>query len=200
VPDAPDRTLEIVASKKELFRQYLVLKPGTVVGKGRDVQYGMVRAQGKIVMFMDADLATPLRYLKTFYSECMEGSDVVIGIRDQVVRHPAFIRRSVSSFGGSVFALLSGVKVIDTQCGFKMFSERAAQLCFSKLTVLGWWFDMEALTIAQSNDLKIKAITVDGWQAMPFSTYMVSNWQIISSYMADMFHIVRNRLNGTYKI
>lgn len=197
--DASDRTLEIVESKMKLFHNLLILKPGPRAGKGRDVQYGMLRAHGKYVVFMDADLATPLRYIEVFYKACQTGSDVVVGIRDHLVRHPALLERWASNFGNRIFTLLSGVKVSDTQCGFKMFHGRVAQSCFSRQTLPGWWFDIEILTIARINNLSILPITVEGWEEMPFSTYDISNIRTAATYTADTFRILRNRLNGTYK-
>src|SRR2546430_8809833 len=48
--DAPDKTAKIVRAKQDSFKCFLLLKPGPHVGKGRDVQYGMLRASGKIAV------------------------------------------------------------------------------------------------------------------------------------------------------
>src|SRR5665213_1650546 len=45
--DSPDKTQEVVLSKKNKFSNLRLLRPGPRVGKGRDVQYGMMRAKGK---------------------------------------------------------------------------------------------------------------------------------------------------------
>src|SRR5215470_14614330 len=92
--DTPDKTHEIVTAKQGLFRHFKLLKPGPLVGKGRDVQYGMLRASGKIAIFMDADLATPLHHLKTFYEACAGGYDVVIGTRNLLVYRVGAGRRA----------------------------------------------------------------------------------------------------------
>src|ERR1019366_2228343 len=57
--DTIDKTQKIVTAKQKLFKDCKLLKPGPVIGKGRDVQFGMLRATGKTIIFMDADLATP---------------------------------------------------------------------------------------------------------------------------------------------
>ena len=69
--DSADKTHEIVISKNNKFDMLTLLKPGPKVGKGRDVQLGMLRAKGKVVIFMDADLATPLSYLFTERTRCI---------------------------------------------------------------------------------------------------------------------------------
>src|SRR5215471_11702106 len=75
VADSPDKTKEFVTAKQGLFHHFVFLKPGPKVGKGRDVQYGMLRASGKLAVFMDADLATPLHHMKQFYDACTGGDD-----------------------------------------------------------------------------------------------------------------------------
>ena len=87
----------------------------------------------------------------------------------------------------------------DSQCGFKLFSYDAAQLCFSKLTILGWGFDMEVIAIARANKLKIKGYRVNDWVSVPNGTFtegMLKN-SLIS--LKELAHIFRNRLLGSYK-
>ncbi len=130
VADSPDKTRQIVAAKRALFRHFSVLTPGAHVGKGRDVRYGMLRARGAAVIFMDADLATPLHHLEKFYRCCRSGSALVIGTRDLRHYRSNPFRNFFSAFGNSLYRLTGGAPVEDTQCGFKMFSHEAAELCF----------------------------------------------------------------------
>ena len=58
-----DKTVQVVQTKQKKFSHLLILEPGPVVGKGRDVRFGILRAKGAAVMFMDADLATPLKHM-----------------------------------------------------------------------------------------------------------------------------------------
>ncbi len=196
--DSSDRTYEIVLEKQSRFRHLRLLKPGAVVGKGRDVQYGVQRAAGSIIIFMDADLATPLRHLKTFYNECTRDADVVIGTRNLRVYRTNKFRSLYSSFGNSLYRLAGGMKVEDTQCGFKMFTAPAAQLCFSKLTILGWGFDLEILAIAQANKLKIKAVRIDDYTHMPYSTHTDGVFRIALRSVSDHVRIAVNRSRRRY--
>ncbi len=198
--DSPDKTHKIVQDKKKKFTNLTLLKPGAKAGKGRDVQYGMLRAKGKVIIFMDADLATPLKHLPKFYNAYEKGSDVVIATRNLLKHHPHYVRRLVSNGGNLLFRLAGGVWVEDSQCGFKMFSHEAAQTCFSRLTILGWGFDMEVLAIAKANKLKMKSYRVNDWVAVPEGTFvegMISN--SIKS-LKELAHIFYNRVRGIYKI
>jgi dolichyl-phosphate beta-glucosyltransferase len=196
--DAPDKTHEIVLAKRRLFSHLRLLKPGRRAGKGRDVRFGMLEAAGKIVVYMDADLATPLRHLEEFYKACRHGNDIVIGTRDLSKHHPSFIRRSISNIGNVLFRLACGLWLEDSQCGFKMFTQAACQLCFSKMTILGWGFDMEILTIARLNRLKIKSYRIDDWDDTPYSTFTDNTFMVVIRSLKDLGQITWNRLTGKY--
>ena len=92
---SPDNTHAVVSSKSIKFKDFKLLKPGPKVGKGRDVQYGMMRAHGKVIVFMDADLATPLRHLPQFYRAQQKGADIVIATRNLRKHHPSAVRRLI---------------------------------------------------------------------------------------------------------
>lgn len=198
--DAGDRTHEIVETKKYQFKSFVFLKPGSRVGKGRDVQYGMLRARGKFVIFMDADLATPLHHLEKIYKSCEAGYDIVVGTRNLLKHHPNLVRRSISNLGNVLFRLAGGLWIEDSQCGFKMFNHQATRLCFTQLTILGWGFDMEILTIANVNKLKIKSFRINDWQSMPNSTFTDNVVVIAIRSLRDLVHIVRCRLSQSYNI
>jgi hypothetical protein len=196
--DALDKTSEIVTEKQGLFQHCVLLHPGPQVGKGRDVQYGMLRATGKIAVFMDADLATPLHHLKKFYEACTGGNAVVIGTRNLLTYRSNVFRGLFASLGNLLYRVASGMWIEDTQCGFKMFNEQARMLCFSKLTIVGWGFDIELLAIAQANGLKIKLFRIDDYMHMPFSTHTEGILKITVRTVRDFRHIMINRLSGVY--
>lgn len=197
--DSPDKTHTIVEGKAKLFPNFRLIKPGLKVGKGRDVKQGMLAAVGQAVIFMDADLATPLSYLPVFYKAFTKGSDVVIGTRNLRKHHPSFWRRSLSNIGNILYRILGGVWVEDSQCGFKLFSKNAAQNCFTKMTIQGWGFDMEVLTIAKVNHLSIKSVRVNDWVSVPEGTFEESALKSSISSLTELFYIFYHRLLGHYR-
>jgi glycosyltransferase involved in cell wall biosynthesis len=197
--DSPDKTKDIVLAKRKLFKHLILLEPGPEVGKGRDVQVGMLRASGKVVIYMDADLATPLHHLERFYKACVGGSDIVAGTRNILKHHPSVIRRAISNIGNILFQVAGGVWIEDSQCGFKMFRKRAAQICFTKLTIMGWGFDMEILTIAHANNLKIASYRIDDWRSVPGGTFTEDMLRTTVRSLGDLGLIVLGRLTGAYR-
>jgi len=164
VPDSKDRTYEIAKDFAGKFdTEYKVLQPGEKVGKGRDVRAGMLEATGDIVIFMDADLATPLHHLNKMVALLDKGTPIVIGIRQIKTIHHSKLRSFVSLMGNLASKFIVNVYYEDTQCGFKGFTKEATQICFGKQTITGWGFDIELLAIAGVNQLKVDTIVIEDW-------------------------------------
>ena len=198
--DSPDDTHKIVTGKRDKFPDFKLLKPGPKVGKGRDVQYGMLHAKGNAVIFMDADLATPLRHLPKFYKAYQNGFEVVVGTRNLFKHHPGYLRRMVSNMGNLLFRVAGGVWIEDSQCGFKLFSRDASQVCFSKLHIMGWGFDMEVLAIAKANDFKMRSYRINDWVSMPDSTFTEGMLANSLKMLQELLFIFGCRLRGTYRV
>lgn len=196
--DSPDDTHGVVTSKKKNFKDFTLIKSGPKIGKGRDVQIGMLKAKGDAVVFMDADLATPLKHIPEFYSIFLEGCDLVVATRNLKKHHNSIPRRLLSNTGNLLYRILGGVWIEDSQCGFKLFSHSAAQTCFSRLTIFGWGFDMEILTIAKANKLSMKTVRVEDWKHVPNGQFELSAITNSMSSLLDLFKIGFKRLRRDY--
>jgi glycosyltransferase involved in cell wall biosynthesis len=129
-------------------------------GKGLAVQRGMLFAQGYWRYMCDVDLSTPIEELSKFL-KASEWWDVVIGsreiFREEVTTTPT--RRIIGRvFHTLVADLVPGVA--DTQCGFKIFSDRAAEEIFSRLHTHGMAFDVEVLYLAKLHGFFVNEIPV----------------------------------------
>lgn len=196
--DSDDNTLSVAKKHGKKIKNFTIIRPGEKVGKGRDVRCGMLAAQGKKVLFMDADLATPLHHIPIFFNLSKQ-FDLVCATRNIRLHHTSITRRFVSIGGNILFKLSSGVWTEDSQCGFKLFSHDAARLCFQKQTIMKWGFDMEILTIAATNHLTTKFIRINDWRHIPDGTFDSTNTVYNSlSSLIDLGKIVRNRIMRKY--
>lgn len=161
--DAGDRTEVIANEQAPLFKHYQVINSGPRVGKGHDVQTGMLAARGAKRLFMDADLATPLKHLATM-SQALDQNEVVIGVRKLSAIHKGFIRKFLSNAGNLLIRLTLLPGITDTQCGFKGFSAAATTKLFGGLKTKGWGFDMEILARAKRAGLNLGQITIPDWR------------------------------------
>jgi dolichyl-phosphate beta-glucosyltransferase len=95
-------------------------------GKAAAIVAGIKAARGEIVLFTDMDQATPIVEASKLLHSIETKSNVAIGSRG-LVRAGAPVGRYVLSWGQILLRyILLGVRITDTQCGFKAFTRTAA--------------------------------------------------------------------------
>lgn len=133
-------------------------------GKGHAVRTGVLAAKGEKVLFTDSDNATPIDELPALMAALDSGCSVAIASRavKGAVRlvHQPFYRE----IGGKILNLIIRTFAVrgihDTQCGFKLFTQEAAEAIFSKCIIDGWSFDVEVLYLANLLGYKIAEMPV----------------------------------------
>ena len=133
-------------------------------GKGSAVRSGMLAATGALVVFADADMATPPDQLPKLI-DALERADVALGSRiqpdgsDMRASQPMF-RRAL----GRAFHLLAAVwvsgPVRDTQCGFKGFRADASRALFERQRTTGIVFDVELIYLARRLGYRIAIVPI----------------------------------------
>jgi glycosyltransferase involved in cell wall biosynthesis len=159
-----DNTAEIVrtvASKDPALR--LLENPGNR-GKGYSVRNGMLNARGRIVLFSDADLSSPIEEAPKLFQALSDGADIAIGSRwlraeTQTQRQPLH-RQLFGRIFNLVLRLTLGLQFKDTQCGFKAFKQPAVQAIFPLQKIERWGFDPEILFLARKFGFKTREISV----------------------------------------
>jgi dolichyl-phosphate beta-glucosyltransferase len=144
-----DGTAALVRARPELAGGELELLAVPHGGKGAAVRAGMLHADGDILVFADADMATPPDELVPLV-EALATADAAYGSRiqpdgsDMRKSQPAW-RRGL----GKTFHLLASLWVVgpvqDTQCGFKGFRREVARDVFARQKVTSIVFDVEVI-------------------------------------------------------
>ena len=142
-------------------------------GKGFAVKTGMLAAAGNVIFFMDADLSVPLRFILQFLAVLdRDEADIVIGSRRHresvIPRSQPLLRVVYGRIFNLCLRLLGATRFKDTQCGFKAFRREAARDVFSRLTLDGFGFDVEALALAEKAGYRIVDHPVE-WSDAPGS-------------------------------
>jgi glycosyltransferase involved in cell wall biosynthesis len=169
VEKSTDDTAEIARKLEAEDSRFRAICNPIARGKGFAVKTGMLAAKGDIVFFMDADLSVPLRFIDAFLPY-FQSADVVFGSR----QHPETVipisQPFFRVFYGRLFNLalriFGATSFKDTQCGFKAFRRDAAQAVFSRLTLDGFGFDVEAMALAEALRLRIVERPVE-WSDAP---------------------------------
>ena len=167
-----DNTASIVEERAAGEPRVRLLRLPRNRGKGAAVRTGMLAARGEHVLFMDADMSTPIGEVEKLFFYARRGNDVVIGSRgladsDIRARQPLFRESMGRVFNLLVRALLFG-EFRDTQCGFKLFSRQAARDLFGRQTLDGFSFDVEILLLARQAGLEVKEVPIT-WYHAPHS-------------------------------
>lgn len=199
-----DGTTDVVNCYRKKFDSLRIIdagpKPKGKFMKGKQVKLGMLEAKGKYVLFMDADLATPLRYIKQALDDMQQGKDVAICVRDLAKSHKG-IRKFISGTGNFLVQLLLLPGIKDTQCGFKAFSSKSVKTIFPLQTIESWGFDMEILAVARKQGYQIGLISVPDWKDVKEGSKISGTSPIKASLQTfgDLMKIRYNMLRGKYK-
>lgn len=133
-------------------------------GKGAAVKAGVLAAKGQGVLYMDADNSTDIKEVEKLLPYLTEGYDVVVGSRRAKGANIQVQQNVIRTFLGGTFRFLvhtlTRTDVVDTQNGFKLFSQKSAQHIFNKLRTERWSFDVEALLLAKRGGFKIKEVPI----------------------------------------
>ena len=158
----PSELIVVVDGKEDkTFTRAKILKSGQFKvfqlkrrqGKGAAVRFGMKRAQGDYIAFLDAGMEIDPNGLSMLL-EHLEwyNADIIVGSKRHlasVVNYPW--DRKILSWGYYwLVRLLFGVKIKDTQSGIKIFKRPVLEKVLPQLVVKQYAFDIEILSLARA--------------------------------------------------
>jgi dolichyl-phosphate beta-glucosyltransferase len=195
--DSTAALVERVAAELEGIR---LIRLAQNQGKGFAVRSGVVNARGDLILFADADGATPAAEIERLEEAITGGADLAIGSRALkaagVEVQARFHRRLI----GRLFHLvvgLSGVRdIADTQCGFKLFRGPVAQVLFSRMRTAGFGFDVEVLMMARLCGYRVAEIPVNWTHQLGSRINLVTD---SARMVLELVQIRARRASGDYQ-
>ena len=159
-------------------------------GKGYAIRYGMARARGGIISFIDAgsDLNAKALGLALEHMKWYE-ADIIVGSK----RHKAskvtypWKRKILSVIVQKATRFFFGLNVSDTQTGLKVFRREVLVKVLPRLLVKRWAFDLEILAVA--NRLGFKKVYESPIE-LNYNFASNINVQSIQNFAIDYFAIV----------
>lgn len=120
-------------------------------GKGYAIRYGMARAKGDPIAFIDAGMEIDPNGISMIL-EHMEwyDADIIVGSK----RHPASQvdyppkRKIISRFYQLFVRLFTQLNITDTQAGLKIYQRKVLEKVLPRLVVKHYAFDLEILAVA----------------------------------------------------
>jgi len=196
-----DKTAEIVNKFTDLIKNLRLIDNTENHGKGWVVKQGMLEAKGDYRLFMDADNATTVDHFEKVIPLLNQGYQIVIGSRDKKDAKGAkqavaqsFLKRQVGNMGNVLIQIVAVWGIWDTQCGFKVFSQKAAEDIFKRCVIDRWGFDVEALALAKKLGYKIGIIPVY-WINSPDSRVNLKGYL---NTFRELFKVKWNLIRGKY--
>ena len=168
-------------------------------GKGFAVKEGMLRARGNLRLMCDVDMSMPVEYIERFVDKMSEGYDVVIGSREvdgSVIIGEPLHRHMMGRIFNQYVRMMLISDFRDTQCGFKCFTDEAADKLFRLQRIKGWGFDVEILIAARAQNMKVLEMPLE-WHHDPDTKVRLFSSAL--EMIKDMLMIKYRSLMGRYK-
>lgn len=158
-----DATAQVVENLRRRIARLRLVSNGSNRGKGYSVRHGMLEAAGRVTLFTDADLSTPIEEADKLFA-ALEHFDIAIGSRalnrDLIEVHQSGIREMAGkSFNWAVRGMM-GIPFADTQCGFKAFRRERTRILFEQQRIERFGFDPEILYLARRHGLSVAEVPV----------------------------------------
>ncbi len=167
-----DRTAELVQQFCESHSQVRLISHLQNCGKGEAVRTGILASRGELILYTDADGATPIEEERGLREAVESGCQIAAGSRlvasSQVRRKRGMIRAILGLCFSRMVKWIVPCDARDTQCGFKMLQRAAAHRLFNMSSQSGYLFDVEILHLARLLNYRVVECPVS-WQEVPGS-------------------------------
>ena len=160
-----DNTAQVVLDFANSAPEVRLIQNRQNRGKGYSVRNGMLNARGDILLFSDADFSSPIYEAVKLIGAINDGAEVAFGSRWLLAETQTKRQSRLRQFVGRAYNLLLrvalGLPYKDTQCGFKAFTRKAAEVIFTRQQIEGWGFDPEILFIARKFGIALQEVAVE---------------------------------------
>ncbi|MHB8361929.1 MAG: glycosyltransferase [Thermoplasmataceae archaeon] len=158
--DGNDGTYDLIKDMSLKHSFILPLKGNGRDGKGNGVKRAVTIADGDYIILMDADGSISL-------NDIVNALDI-FGNNDAIMfdryRHPENViplGRRISSRGfNKLLRGIIGIKINDTQCGYKVIKTEEAKRIFNRISVTNTFFDVAFSYYLKEHKLKVAEIPV----------------------------------------
>lgn len=158
-----DGTDAVAKSLEGMHPNVIHLHSPQKLGRGLALKRAWNRIDGDIYAYIDADLATDMKYFPQLINLIREGNDLATGSRymkGAKVDRP-LLRRLTSKFYNGLIRMLYKVEVFDNQIGFKAFSKRLIKKQLNKCVSDNWFWDTEIIVRAIHYNYKFVEFPVE---------------------------------------
>jgi glycosyltransferase involved in cell wall biosynthesis len=192
-----DQTVETVSG----FPGIRLVRNDRNHGKGFTVRHGVLEARGEFILFTDADLSAPIEEVDKLLAALQSsGADAAIGSRalkrELIGIHQPLFRDLSGRFFNLLVRIFTGLRLHDTQCGFKLFKRSSTRWAFERMCAEGFGFDPELLFLIERKGGRIVEVPVR-WNNNPATK--VRFLRDSTRMLLDLVAIRRRAFMGKYQ-
>ncbi len=132
------------------------------LGKGFAVRKGIENSKYRYSLICDADLSVDLNFVEQFFDNLKPLSGFVVGsrkLKDSEVNNTPVIRLISGGLFTFLIRFILGIKVSDTQCGFKLI-DNSKFIDASKFKSDDFFFDVELFLLAKEKNIEVTEVPV----------------------------------------
>ena len=190
---------ELPKNGREEMPSVRLISNGENRGKGYSVRHGMLEARGRLALFTDADLSSPIEEIEKLLAALAAGNDIAIGSRaldrSLISIHQSRWRELAGMVFNGLVRVSTGLPYSDTQCGFKIFRREPSRIIFEQQRIERFGFDPEILFLAKRHGLRNAEVPVR-WAHDPATKVHVLRDSMMMFF--DLLIIRWNWLVGRY--
>lgn len=194
-----DGTARLVEERARQMPALRLVSNGENRGKGYSVRHGMLEARGRLALFTDADLSSPVEESEKLLRAIRVGNDVAIGSRalnrSLIAVHQSRFREIAGIIFNGFVRLFTGLPFEDTQCGFKAFVRERSRIVFEQQRTERFGFDPEILFLAERHGLRSVEIPVRWSHDSATKVHVLRDSLLM---FADLIYIRWNTVMGRY--
>ena len=159
-----DNTARVAEKWASEMPSVRLISNGENRGKGFSVRHGMLEARGRIALFTDADLSSPIEECEKLLAAIDAGHEVAIGSRaldrSLITMHQSRLRELAGMIFNGFVRIAMSLPFRDTQCGFKAFVREPSRIVFEQQRIERFGFDPEILFLAKRHGLRTAEVAV----------------------------------------
>tara|TARA_B100000989_G_scaffold167908_1_gene125600 strand:- start:1777 stop:2481 length:705 start_codon:yes stop_codon:yes gene_type:complete len=154
---------KFISKNNKKFIKYLSYKQN--VGKGYAIKKGVLSSKKRWILICDLDMSVQPSQINIWYKKkyILKKNEAYFASRKHTLSKikTSFVRKLLGVLFNLIIFSLFGIRIKDTQCGFKLFHKDYAKSVFRKISSYRFSFDVELVLLLKEKNIKIKELPVN---------------------------------------